>query len=100
MADFVNNGDVIEVTLEKAAEYHEVIQVGTLAGVTMEPGSNGDTVNVAITGVWKMPADETLTVGSVAYVKDGKLTATAEGGIKAGVIVKASASEAAVKLNV
>lgn len=100
MADYVNEGTTIQVTLQKDASYHEVIQIGSLAGVTQSAGAAGDVVAVTIAGVWKLPTDETLTVGTKAYVKDGKLTATAEGGIAAGTVVSADAGEAAVKLNV
>lgn len=100
MAEYVNKGDVIDFKLTKAADYHEVIQVGTLAGVTQEAGAVGDTVSVSISGVWKIPTDETLTVGSVAYVKEGKATATSDGGIKAGVVTYAGTGFVEVKLNV
>lgn len=100
MADYVNKGDVIDFKLAKAAGYHEVIQIGTLAGVTQEAGAIGDTVSVSISGVWKIPTDETLTVGTVAYVKDGKAAAaTSDGAVKAGVVTYAETGFVEIKLN-
>lgn len=99
MADYVNKGDVIDFKLAKAAGYHEVIQIGTLAGVTQEAGAIGDTVSVSISGVWKIPTDETLTAGTVAYVKDGKATATSDGAVKAGVVTYAETGFVEIKLN-
>lgn len=99
MAEYVNKGDVINVTLVKDAAYHELIQVGTLAAVTQAAGVTGDTVAAAITGVWLFPAEKALTVGAAAYVKDGTATDTADGAIKAGVVVAATATTAEIKLN-
>ena len=44
MAEYVNKGDVITVTLAKEAAYHELIQVGTLVGVAQAAGATGDKV--------------------------------------------------------
>jgi predicted RecA/RadA family phage recombinase len=99
MAEFVNKGDVINVTLTKDAGYHELIQVGTLAGVTQAAGVTGDTVAVAITGVWLFPAAKALTVGAAAYVLNGSATDTSTGAIKAGTVVAATSTTAEIKLN-
>lgn len=100
MAEYVNKGDVITVTLAKEAAYHELIQVGTLVGVTQGAGATGDKVAVAIEGVWSFPADKALEVGTAAYVKDGKATDTADGAVKAGTVVEATSTTCDIKLNV
>lgn len=96
MADFVQDGKVIDVTLAANAAYHDAIVVGDRLGVVLAAGKATEVVPVAMEGVFSLPTEaSSLTVGAVVYLVSGKIVSEiSEGdtGITAGYVAGAVAS--------
>ena len=106
-ASYVQKGDTIDYTnaSETAIEYHDVVVIGSLVGVALEPITKGSTGAVGIVGVYALPTDAgDIAAGDPVYwdASAGKATKTNSGSLAlAGVAVAASAGGAVnVKLNV
>ena len=67
--NYVFHGQTIPVTLSGDVSSGDGIVVGTLLGVALNSGGDGDTIQVAIEGVWDLPALETadIAVGAKFY---------------------------------
>ncbi|MDR3133012.1 MAG: DUF2190 family protein [Prevotellaceae bacterium] len=70
MKNFVEDGKVLNYKVTGAAvKSGEVVVVGKLVGVAVTDGALGDTIAVAIDGVYKLPKGSgALTQGAQAYV--------------------------------
>ena len=78
--NYVFDGATIPVTLSGDVSSGDGIVVGTLLGVALNSGGDGDTIQVAIEGVWDLPALEAanIAVGAKFYwdVSEGKAIST------------------------
>lgn len=66
----VQPGNVIDVPLTASYAAGELILVGTLAGVCLVGGGNGDTVSVAIDEVYNVAklSTDNMTIGAQVYL--------------------------------
>ncbi len=96
MADFIQDGKVINVTLAANADYHDPIVVGARLGVVLAAGLATEVVPVAMEGVFMLPTEaSSLSVGAVVYLVSGKIVSAIgqdETGITAGYVAGAIAS--------
>jgi len=92
MADFVQDGKVIDVTLSADAAYHEAIVVGDRVGVVLAAGAANEVVPVAMEGVFMLPTEaSTLAVGTAVSLANGKVVSGATSGTVAGFVAGAVA---------
>jgi predicted RecA/RadA family phage recombinase len=106
MKNFVEDGKVLNYKVTAAAvKSGDVVVVGKIVGVAVTDGAIGDTIAVAIEGVYKLPkASGALTQGAAAYVivADSTITGSATSNTFAGYVWKAAAAgdvTVAVKLS-
>ncbi|MDR2448710.1 MAG: DUF2190 family protein [Prevotellaceae bacterium] len=96
MKNFIEDGKVLKYKVTgTAVKSGDVVIVGKLVGVAVTDGAVGDTIAVAIDGVYSLPkASGALSQGAAAYViaDDGTITSTATSNIFAGYVWKAAAS--------
>lgn len=104
----VQPGNVIDVTLGAAYASGDLIAVGTLAGVVLQGGANGQTRSVAIDEVYRVPkrTAAVFAAGAIAYLDAGnkRLDDTDNSGanIRAGRVTIAAGNGATtvdIKLN-
>ena len=98
MKNFVQPGDVLPVTLAAPVASGGVVIAGTLLGVAAINGATGETIDVALRGVFELPkATGALTQGQAVYwdAAAGRITATSSGNTAAGAAATAAASAAA-----
>ena len=105
-ASYMQKGDVIDYTnaAYSAVEYHDVLVIGSLVGIALEPITKGSTGSVSVAGVFGLPTDASdITAGMPVYwdAASGKAVKENSGSlICAGVAVGASSGGAVpVKLN-
>lgn len=82
MKNFIESGDVMDVTLAAAMEPGDIIVVGNLFGVLVNGGAVGDTVAAKRTGVFTYPkTSSAFAQGDKVYLKsdENALTGTATG---------------------
>lgn len=97
-------GTKFDYTATAPIEYHGIVVAGALVGVSTKSAEIGETIACDAVGVYalKKKAGEAITQGTVVYVKDGEITTTASGAIRAGITwAKAVEADATVlvKLN-
>lgn len=100
---FIESGKKFQYKAAAPVGYHEIVVVGSLVGITTKEAVKNEIISCDAEGVYALnkKEGETITQGTVVYVKDGKVTATAEGAVKAGVCWENCAAEdatCAVKL--
>ena len=94
--NYVFHGQTIPVTLSGTVASGDGIVVGTLLGVALNSGGSGDTIQVAIEGVWDLPALEAanIAVGAKFFwdVSEGEAISTgqANGDLDGGAIAIAT----------
>lgn len=105
-ASYIQKGDILDYTnaAETAVEYHDILVIGSLVGIALEPITKGSTGSVSVTGVFGLPTDASdITAGMPVYwdAASGKAVKENSGSlICAGVAVGASSGGAVpVKLN-
>lgn len=96
MAEYVRKGGTIEFTATEAVAYHDVVPFQACIGVAEAPAAVGDTINVAIKGVFAIgatKADE-IAQGSVVYYNTTTklITKTDTGNVRAGIAMTAKAA--------
>ena len=95
MKNFVEDGKVIQHTLSAAVKSGDVVVIGKMVGVAVTDGADGDTIAVALDGVYSLPkVTGALAKGAAAYVvaSDVTITGTATSNTFAGYVWKAAAS--------
>jgi predicted RecA/RadA family phage recombinase len=96
MKNFIEDGKVLNYKVTGAdVKSGDVVIIGKMVGVAVTDGVVGDTIAVAIDGVYSLPkASGALTQGASAYVvaADGTITGTATNNTFAGYVWKAAAS--------
>ena len=102
---FIEHGEKIQYKAVTPVGYHEIIVAGTIVGVTTKATTaENEIVSCDVVGVYALDKTEgeAIAQGTVVYVKNGKVTATAEGAVRAGVCWETCVSDdatCAVKLN-
>jgi predicted RecA/RadA family phage recombinase len=79
MKNFVQNGDFIDFTAGATIESGDLVQVGSLFGVSMTDVANGAKGTLALKGVFELPklvaaGDAVAAAGDPVYFKTGKVT--------------------------
>lgn len=110
MKNFIEEGKTIDYTVaDEAVASSEIVVVGDMAGVAVTGGEPGDTIAVAVEGVYELPKGSgALAQGKKAYVnvaeETGKtIVGAASGNTFIGYVWAAAAagdSTVAVKLNI
>ncbi len=104
----VQPGNVIDVPLTASYAAGELILVGTIVGVCLASGGNGDTISVAIDEVFNVAklSTDNMTIGAQVYLDadDKRVTLAAASGanLPAGRVTKAAGASTTtvnVKLN-
>mgnify|MGYP003626581379 CR=1 FL=1 len=90
MKTFVQSGQVLTLVAAAAATAGEPVIVGQLVGVALEDAAIGDEVVIHTSGVFNMPAADSLSVGAAVEWDSGELVAL-DAGVQVGVLVTASA---------
>lgn len=71
----------------------DVIVVGTVVGVAEAPGTTGQKISLTTSGVFEMVTDGAgIEQGTVVYLKNGKVTKTADSGVAIGKAYTAAAA--------
>lgn len=96
--NFVCEGDVLQLPISATVTTGSPIVVGSRIGVALGSGVSGDTIRVAMEGVFTCPklTGAAITVGAVVYWDDTakKMTVTAGSNLVAGYCYAAEASGA------
>ncbi|GHT47873.1 hypothetical protein AGMMS49965_26060 [Bacteroidia bacterium] len=98
MKNLVEDGKTIKYTVAGAdVKSGDPVVIGSLVGVAVTDGAVGDTIAVALEGVYSLPKDSAaITKGAKAYVKVTEgvaaVTATATGATLAGYAFEAAAA--------
>lgn len=96
MKNYVQKGDVVDVTVGADIASGVALKVGSLFGVTQKAAKSGETVGLVREGVFDLPygVAATAAVGDLIYWDDtGKtVTKTSSGNTKVGICMKAAAS--------
>lgn len=82
MKNFIQTGDTIDALLAADATSGTPIVIGQLVGIPVASGVTGDTISVALKGVFELPkASGAITAGAKLYwhVANGNVTTTASG---------------------
>ena len=69
MRTYVKSGATMPVTLSEAVTVDEIVTVGEIVGVAATSGAAGDTIELAISGVHRLPkpAAETWAQGAALF---------------------------------
>lgn len=98
MKNFVQPGEVLPLTLAAPVLSGGGVLAGSFFGVAAIDGATGETIDVALRGVFDLPkATGALTQGQAAYwdAAAGRITATSSGNTLVGAAATAAASGAA-----
>ena len=99
-AKFINNGATIPYTATAAVKYNDIVAMASCVGVALEDAELGETITLAISGVFEMPAatNVAINVGDKVYYDkaQGIVCKTVENNAPAGVAVSAKATAGAV----
>jgi predicted RecA/RadA family phage recombinase len=93
--NYIQEGDVIEITAAAAITSGAPVAVGAIAGVALETVASGSAVRVQLKGVFTVPkASGAITLGAAVYLvaANGNVSTTASGNIFMGHAVAAAAS--------
>jgi predicted RecA/RadA family phage recombinase len=104
MKNFVQNGHYVEVALPYARKSGEGVLVGSLFGVCVVDGAQGDSINIHTDGVYDLTAatgaGTDATVGAIAYWDNAsgarRVTSVATSNTRIGVFLAAKATADAV----
>lgn len=100
MQNFIQKGDVLEYVVPAGGvKSGDVVVAGTLVGVAVKDGVQGEVVAVNLTGVFELPkATGALTLGQAVYYSaaNKNITATATDNVAIGHVFVAAASADAV----
>jgi len=104
----IQKGDVVDFTLDSDVSVGDVVAKNDLVGVATVSGLTGETIGLAISGVWEIKAKnaDAVEFGKKLYFDstNRELTTTADSNTKAGIAVskKAANTDGAVlvKLNI
>ena len=102
---FIEYGEKFQYKAATPVAYHQVVVAGTLVGVTTKAtAEENEIVACDCVGVFAIEKTEgeAIQQGAVVYVKNGKITATASGAVRAGVCWETCVADdatCAVKLN-
>lgn len=97
-------GKRLDYVCEGNVSRGDVIVVGSIVGVAEVPGTAGQKISLTTSGVFEMVTDGAgVGQGAAVYLKDGKVTKTAEGAVALGKAYSAAAATAGatvlVKIN-
>ena len=97
-------GKRLDYVCEGEVARGDVIVVGSVVGVAEVPGTAGKKISLTTSGVFEMVTDGAgIELGTVVYLKDGKVTKTAGDAIAIGKAYSAAAATAGatvlVKIN-
>ena len=99
-ANFVQNGDVIPFVAGATVTSGELVKFGSLYGVAQNDYANGETGELVLKGVYKLPkatsAGSAVTAGGPVYFTSGSVTGDDAGGLLCGYALEAAADGAAV----
>ena len=91
MKNFVQNGTTLPLVMTAAVVSGQLINIGKFTGVCAVNGAIGDTVEVALTGVYSLPKASADVYSQGAQLKtDGTGLVTAAGTIVFGVAAAAA----------
>lgn len=102
---FLEHGEKFQYKAVTPVGYHEIVVAGALVGVTTKATVEAnEIVSCDAVGVYALTkkTGEAIEQGAVVYVKDGEVTATADGAVRCGVCWETCVAEdatCAVKLN-
>lgn len=102
---FLEYGEKFQYKAASPVAYHSVVVVGALVGVTTKATTKANEIVACdCVGVFAIEKTEgeAIQQGAVVYVKDGKITATESGAVRAGICWETCVAEdttCAVKLN-
>jgi predicted RecA/RadA family phage recombinase len=87
MKNFVQNGDYIEFTAGATITSGQLVQVGSLHGVSITDVANGSTGTLALQGVFTLPkltaaAGDACTAGGPVYFSSGSVSGTDSSGTR------------------
>jgi predicted RecA/RadA family phage recombinase len=90
IAAYKQKGDVINFTASADIAYHEIVAIGTMAGIALEAIAKGESGAVAIAGIFDVPTTASdIAAGDTVYFD------TKTGAAKTGTVVLGVATEAA-----
>ena len=93
--NYIQPGDVIEITAGATITSGQMVKVGAIVGVALGSAASGETVRVKLTGVFELPkATGAITLGAAVYhvAADNNLSTTSSGNTFVGHAVAAAAS--------
>lgn len=93
--NYIQPGDVIEITAGAAITSGDMVKTGVLVGVALGDAASGETVRVQLKGVFSLPkATGAISAGAAVYhvAADNNLSTTASGNTFVGHAVKAALS--------
>jgi predicted RecA/RadA family phage recombinase len=94
--NFIQPGDVIEVTAGASCTAGSLYKHGSLVGVCLNSGANGDTVQLSLKGVFEVAkaTGAGITAGALVYhvTATNNVSASASGNTLMGHAVEAAAS--------
>lgn len=98
MKNFVQEGQILDITLAAAITSGSGLLIGTVLGVAQSSGAIGDVVPFCVEGVYTLPkvTGTAVTLGAAAYWDDTakKVTPTAGSLVKIGWFTAAALSAA------
>ncbi len=102
---FRQYGKLIEYTATNAVDYHAVVQIGSIIGITRKSAKAGEKISCDAEGVFQFTKESgALAAGTpVTISTDGSVEATASGGTGNGIVwadATADATVVDVKINV
>ena len=102
---FRQAGKLIEYTANEAVDYHAVVQIGSLIGITRKSAEAGEKISCDAEGVFQFTkASGALTAGTpVTISTNGSVAAVSAGGTANGIVWADAAADATVvdvKINV
>lgn len=103
MQNFIQKGDVLEYVVPAGGvKSGDVVVAGTLVGVAVKDGVEGEVVAVNLTGVFELPkATGAITQGAEVYwsTANKNITTTAADNVKIGnAFVAAASADATVRV--
>ncbi len=91
IAAYEQKGDVINYTATADVAYHEIVAIGSMAGIALEAIAKGEGGSVAIAGVFGIPTAATDIAAGDAVFFDAKTGAAKTGTVSLGTAISASA---------
>lgn len=83
--NYIESGEVKDFVLSGTVTTGSVVEIGDMVGVALKSGVSGDTIAVALEGVFEVPkvtgSGKAFTLGQKVYSKgDGNVTPSADDG--------------------